>query len=58
MRNIEELTKLVLENDEVPEPKVVTVVPTVRTNADFPPPSWLGRPKRKKETETSSGDQS
>lgn len=54
MKNIEELTKLVLENDEVPEPQITTVVPTVRTNAEFPPPSWFGRPKQSKDTENST----
>lgn len=52
MKNIDELAKLVLENEDVPEPQIAMVVPTVRTGADFPLPGWLGRPKRNKSTES------
>lgn len=46
MRKFEELAKQVLEGDAVDDAQVVKVVPTVRTNAGFPPPDWLLRPKR------------
>lgn len=49
--NIEQLTNLIIENEDVPGPEVVTVVPTVRTNAEFPPPAKFGRPKQGKNTE-------
>lgn len=53
MNNIEKLANIVLENDEVPDPKIVTVVPTVRTNAEFPPPSWFGRSNPSKDSDSS-----
>lgn len=51
MNRIEELTKQVLEHEDVPAPEVTTVVPHVRTNVIVPVPTW-SRPSEQDDRST------
>ena len=51
MRRIEEITKQVLEHEDVPAPEVATVIPQVRTNVIVPMPTWT-RPSEKDRSES------
>ncbi|MGI9493590.1 MAG: hypothetical protein ACR2QF_14430 [Geminicoccaceae bacterium] len=41
MKTIEQLKDWAIEDGDVQSPQTITIVPTVRTGADYPLPPWF-----------------